>query len=207
MQSKYDFAKAKQKFGDKIQKEVAHIPTPLRICHEKKHIAYTENEEGFIEETKSIHPGIILKKKFLETSGLSPCALGMKINVPSQRLYDIINCKRSITPNLALRLAFYFRTSKYFWFELQSKYDFAKAKQKFGDKIQKEVAPGPRKSTEQDFLKIEQKALQVFESQKAMKEWFTSKIKSLGGRTPLDLKGTKKGIKIILEELKRLHIN
>ena len=85
-----------------------------------------------------IHPGRILKRELVARS-LSANRLALGLRVPSGRITDILNGKRSITPETALRLARAFRTSADFWMNLQTHYDLAIAKQSIGAKVVAEV--------------------------------------------------------------------
>lgn len=85
-----------------------------------------------------IHPGKILKDE-LEARHLSINRLALALRVPSGRLTYIINGKRNITPDTALRLARYFGTSPAFWVNLQARYDLAIAEKKYGRSIAAEV--------------------------------------------------------------------
>ncbi len=85
-----------------------------------------------------IHPGRILKRE-LTARGLSANRLALGLRVPSGRITDILNGKRSITPETALRLARAFGTSADFWMNLQTRYDLAIAKESIGDKVVAEV--------------------------------------------------------------------
>ncbi len=75
-----------------------------------------------------IHPGRILKRE-LTARGLSANRLALGLRVPSGRITDILNGKRGITPETALRLARAFGTSADFWMNLQTHYDLAIAKE------------------------------------------------------------------------------
>ena len=68
-------------------------------------------------------------------------ALAMALRVPVSRMYEIVNCKRAITPETALRLARYLGTSAEFWLGLQSDYDLEKAQEEFKESIAREVRP------------------------------------------------------------------
>ena len=61
------------------------------------------------------HPGEVLREDFLKPLGLSQYALVKAIGVPQIRVSEIVNAKRAITPDTALRLARYFKTSAEFW--------------------------------------------------------------------------------------------
>ncbi len=84
------------------------------------------------------HPGHILRRE-LQARGLSANRLALALRVPSGRLTSIINGKRAITPETALRLSRYFGNSSQFWMNLQTHYDLLVTEQKFGRQIEKEV--------------------------------------------------------------------
>ncbi len=85
-----------------------------------------------------IHPGRILKRE-LSARGLSANRLALALRVPSGRITQILNRKRSISPETALRLGQYFGNSPQFWINLQSRYDLAVVEQKMGSQITAEV--------------------------------------------------------------------
>jgi len=69
------------------------------------------------------HPGEMLKEEFLNPMGLTQRELASGINVPYQRVNELINGKRGITPSTALRLAKYFGNTPGFWMNLQLRWD------------------------------------------------------------------------------------
>ena len=71
----------------------------------------------------NIHPGEILKYEFLEPMGISPYRLAKIIKVPAIRVTEIINEKRGVSPDTALRFSAFFNNSPEFWLGLQSDYD------------------------------------------------------------------------------------
>lgn len=81
-----------------------------------------------------IHPGEILAEE-LEELGVSPTELSRQIRVPANRISQIINGKRAITGDTALRLAHWFGTSPQFWMNLQALYDVRLAEQQAGTEI------------------------------------------------------------------------
>lgn len=85
-----------------------------------------------------VHPGRILKRE-LEARGLSANKLALALRVPSGRITSILNGKRAISPETALRLAQYFGNSAQFWMNLQSRYDLAVAEREVGERIEAEV--------------------------------------------------------------------
>ena len=91
-----------------------------------------------------IHPGDILADE-LEELGVSPTELSRQIRVPANRISQIINGKRSITGDTALRLAHWFGTSPQFWMNLQALYDLRMAEEDAGTEI-KTLPTKPEKS-------------------------------------------------------------
>ena len=75
------------------------------------------------------HPGEMLLEEFIKPMGITQRELAISIHVPYQRVNEIINMKRGITPSTALRLARFFGMSEDFWLNLQLRWDLYKAKQ------------------------------------------------------------------------------
>lgn len=74
------------------------------------------------------HPGEMLLKEFLEPMSLTQRMLANAIHVPYQRINEIVNMRRGITPSTALRLAKYFGMSADFWLNLQMRWDVYRSK-------------------------------------------------------------------------------
>ena len=91
---------------------------------------------------KPIHPGRILKRE-LEARDISANKLALALRVPSGRITQIINAKRGISAETALRLSRYFGNSARFWMNLQTKYDLAKTELEIGAKVDSEVEHAP----------------------------------------------------------------
>lgn len=87
----------------------------------------------------STHPGEMLREEFLTPLGLSQNALAIKLRVPATRIGEIVNGKRAISPDTALRLARFFGTSAEFWMNLQQMYDLSKARLELKKTIEREV--------------------------------------------------------------------
>ncbi len=85
-----------------------------------------------------VHPGRILKRE-LAARGLSANKLALALRVPSGRITSILNGKRAISPDTALRLARYFGNSGQFWMNLQTRYDLLVAERELGKRIKAEV--------------------------------------------------------------------
>ena len=87
---------------------------------------------------KAIHPGRILRRE-LNARNLSANKLALALRVPSGRITQILNGKRGITAESALRLSCYFGNSPQFWMNLQTRHEISIAEQKIGTKIRTEV--------------------------------------------------------------------
>jgi addiction module HigA family antidote len=82
----------------------------------------------------AIHPGEHLAEELREL-GFSATELARKLEVPANRITEILNGRRAITGDTALRLAHFFGTSPEFWLNLQSLYDIRVAQKKAGKSI------------------------------------------------------------------------
>ena len=81
------------------------------------------------------HPGEMLLTEFLEPLGLTQKDLADSIHVPYQRINEIINRKRGVTPSTALRLAKFFGVSSDFWLNLQLRWDLYHVQKQEGESI------------------------------------------------------------------------
>ena len=88
-----------------------------------------------------IHPGEILREEFLLPLGMSAHELAMALRVPATRINDIVNEKRGITADTALRLSRYFGTTPKFWTNLQASWELEVAEDRFGTAVSQEVFP------------------------------------------------------------------
>jgi addiction module HigA family antidote len=86
-----------------------------------------------------IHPGEVLLEEFLKPLELSQNRLALDIRVPARRINEIVQGKRRITSDTALRLARYFNMSPQFWLGLQMDYDLDVAEDELGAQIEGEV--------------------------------------------------------------------
>lgn len=84
----------------------------------------------------AIHPGEHLAEE-LEELNMSAAALARKLRVPTNRVTQILNGRRAITGDTALRLAHFFGTSAQFWLNLQSLYELRLAQEKSGKSIKR----------------------------------------------------------------------
>jgi len=82
----------------------------------------------------AIHPGEHLAEELREL-GMSAAGLARQLDVPTNRITEILNGRRAITGDTALRLAHFFATSAEFWLNLQSIYEIRLAERKLGKSI------------------------------------------------------------------------
>lgn len=88
-----------------------------------------------------IHPGEILLEEFLRPMGISQYRLAKDISVPQRRISEIVQGKRSVTADTALRLGRYFGMEAQFWLNLQSRYDLLRARAELDERLDNEVTP------------------------------------------------------------------
>ena len=86
------------------------------------------------------HPGKVIKRE-LEAIKISPNKLAINLLVPASRIDQIIKCKRSITPDTAIRLARFFGGSSKFWLNLQTNHDLAIAENEEEQKVRARIQP------------------------------------------------------------------
>jgi addiction module HigA family antidote len=82
------------------------------------------------------HPGEAIREDYLKPLEMSVNRLALELRVPATRMLEIVNGRRGISADTALRLARYFNTTAKFWVNLQSSYDLAVA----GDAKEAEIA-------------------------------------------------------------------
>lgn len=85
---------------------------------------------------KPTHPGEMLLVEFLQPMGITQKELATSVHVPYQRVNEIINKKRGVTPSTALRLAKFFGMTEDFWLNLQLRWDLYQAKEIEADELQ-----------------------------------------------------------------------
>ena len=98
------------------------------------------------DKIEPIHPGEVLREDFIEGFGISQNKLAVSIGVPPRRINEIVQCKRGISADTALRLAKYFGTSAEFWINLQRHYELDRAEDIAGEQIAS-ISPLVRMST------------------------------------------------------------
>jgi addiction module HigA family antidote len=89
---------------------------------------------------RPIHPGRILRRE-LTARNLSANALALALRTNAGRVSEILNGKRGISPETALRLSRYFSNSPRFWMNLQTAYELAQVEAELGQRIAAEVMP------------------------------------------------------------------
>ena len=88
-----------------------------------------------------IIPGEILQEDFMEPMGLSINKLARDLVVPPNRISGIVNGKRAINTDTALRLQRYFKIEAQFWLNLQSEHDLRMIKRKIWSDIKRRILP------------------------------------------------------------------
>lgn len=86
------------------------------------------------------HPGEMLREEFLLPLGLTQRNLAEAIHVPYQRVNELVNQRRGITPSTALRLAKYFGTTPAFWLNVQLRWDLYRAQRAEADELARSPA-------------------------------------------------------------------
>lgn len=99
-----------------------------------------EEKAAYAAALAPIHPGEILEDLFLKPAGMSRNALAIAINVTAARINEIVQGKRSITAETALRLGKYFSVSPELWMGLQDAYDLAMSRERLGRELER-IAP------------------------------------------------------------------
>ena len=96
------------------------------------------NNDKFLDP---ITPGEILRTDFMEPMGISINRLSRELSVPPNRISEIVNGKRSITADTALRLQRYFGVKAQFWLNLQNEFDLRRAGRKIWTDIERRIIP------------------------------------------------------------------
>jgi addiction module HigA family antidote len=85
----------------------------------------------------NVHPGDVLLEDFLKPMEISQYRLAKEIGVSESTVSDVVNGRRGVTADIALRLARYFGVSAQFWLNLQEMYDIEEVERKVGKQIEK----------------------------------------------------------------------
>lgn len=90
---------------------------------------------------RPIHPGEILHEEFLKPLGLNMNRLAQELHVPANRITQIVEGRRGVSGETALRLARYFGTSAEFWLGIQKDFDLEIARDEFEAEVIRQVRP------------------------------------------------------------------
>lgn len=93
------------------------------------------------ERMLSIHPGEVLREDLMKPLGLTVSGLARELKIPVNRLREIVNRRRAINADAALRLSRYFGSTPEFWINLQTAYDLRITVHSSASRIEREVRP------------------------------------------------------------------
>ena len=102
-------------------------------------MSITRPEGGWNITRTPVHPGEMLREEFMEPLGISINGLALELHVPVTRVSEIVNERRGITADTALRLARHFGTSADFWMNIQKDYELILTRQKSLNTIERQV--------------------------------------------------------------------
>lgn len=92
-----------------------------------------EYEETIVEP---LHPGRLLREEFLRPMGITPYRLAKDIDVPVQRIHELVHERRGVTADTALRLSRYFGMSEGYWMNAQKHYELEVEKDRIGEALE-----------------------------------------------------------------------
>lgn len=95
----------------------------------------------YATQLSNITPGEILLEEFIKPHGLSQNGLAAALGVSAMTVNQIVNGKRAVSAEVALRLGRYFGISPQFWLNLQARHDLEKAEDALGERLHQEVRP------------------------------------------------------------------
>jgi addiction module HigA family antidote len=95
--------------------------------------------EGWNIKRAAVHPGEMLREDFIKPLGLSINGLALELHVPVTRISEIVNERRGVSADTALRFARYFGMSAEFWMNLQKNYELTVTRQKSLKDIERQV--------------------------------------------------------------------
>ena len=102
-------------------------------------MSVTRPERGWNITRTPVHPGEMLREEFMKPLGISINGLALELRVPVTRISEIVNERRGVTADTALRLARHFGTSADFWMNIQKDYELVLTRQKSLKTIEKQV--------------------------------------------------------------------
>jgi addiction module HigA family antidote len=94
-----------------------------------------------VKKLVEVHPGEILSEEFLKPMGITNARLAGDIDVPTSRISEIVNQRRPITVDTAMRLAVFFNMEARFWLNLQAEYDIRIAEKSLLPEIKTRIRP------------------------------------------------------------------
>ena len=103
-------------------------------------------EEIYETRVRPLHPGRLLREEFIEPMGLTPYRLAKDIDVPVQRIHELVHERRGVTADTALRLSRYFCMSEGFWMNIQKRYELELVKDRIAPELE-EINPLTRTTT------------------------------------------------------------
>jgi addiction module HigA family antidote len=104
-----------------------------------KDVSIKRPEGGWNVTRAPVHPGEVLREEFMKPLGISINGLALELHVPVTRISEIVNERRGITADTALRLARHFGTSPDFWMNIQKDYELILTRQKSLHIIERQV--------------------------------------------------------------------
>jgi addiction module HigA family antidote len=93
------------------------------------------------QKLRTVHPGDILRRDFMEPFKLSSYKLAKELGVTAPTVNEIVRRRRAVTAEMALRLSRYFGTSAQLWHGLQAQYDLEMASRRIGKQVQRVITP------------------------------------------------------------------
>ncbi|MBI3306806.1 MAG: HigA family addiction module antidote protein [Candidatus Omnitrophica bacterium] len=96
---------------------------------------------GQNKKLEPVHPGEVLDQEFLAPLEINQYRLAKRIHVPARRINEIVQGKRAVSADTALRLSKYFGTSAKFWLNLQAQYDLDIQEEKIISKLESAIKP------------------------------------------------------------------
>jgi len=115
------------------------MPTTLKSRITTKHLPARNRRQRM----PPVHPGEMLREEFLVPLGMSANALALALGVPATRISEIVNERRGITGDTAIRLGEYFRIGPEFWMNLQTRYELELARDARDAAGTKKIEPAP----------------------------------------------------------------
>jgi addiction module HigA family antidote len=91
-------------------------------------------------EVRPLHPGRLLRTEFLEPMGITPYRLAKDVDVPVQRMHELVHERRGITADTALRLSRYFGMGEGYWMNVQKRYELELVKDRIAPELE-EILP------------------------------------------------------------------